>query len=70
VTNSTPAGLCGSVRLDATFKAVNMKSQPALRYEGSVPVSRVVYPNAPISLGKFNFTLQPRSVPPTLGAQR
>lgn len=71
VKNSTPAGLCGSMRLDVKFKAANLKSQPALRYEGTTQASRVVYPNAPVTIGKINFTLQPRAaVPPPLATQR
>lgn len=71
VKNSTPAGLCGSMRLDVAFKAANLKNQPALRYEGTTQASRVVYPNAPVTIGKINFTLQPRGlVPPPTAAQR
>jgi len=70
VKNTTPAGLCGSSSYSVAFKATNLKSQPALRYAGTTQASQVVYPGAPVSLGKINFTMQPRSAPPILGAQR
>jgi len=62
---ATPPGLTCVTVAKVKFTAANHKTSPQLQYAGTATVTTGRGPQGPmVSLGKIDFTLQPRSAPP------